>query len=106
MDPLRTYIDRLGFLYVGFAWSDPLSLWVNALQSVFFVFLSYYGIRKPPILIAGYFLHSSWDLIYGYLHLPALRPPHYDAFCFVIDFIIGVYLGIVWWRTTHSRQAR
>jgi len=98
-------LTGIGFLYVGYTWSDPLSLGINAVQSVFFVFLSYYGIRKDlTFLTAGYFLHGLWDLAYDYLQLPALRPPHYDIFCFTIDFIIGVYLLFLQWRASQHRK--
>lgn len=98
-------LTGIGFLYVGYTWSDPLSLGVNAVQAVFFVFLSYYGIRKDiTFLTVGYFLHGLWDLAYDYLQLPALRPPHYDLFCFMIDFIIGVYLAILQWKTLKRQK--
>lgn len=92
-------LTGIGFLYVGFSWSDPLSLGINLIQAVCFVFLSYYGIKKhPSILAAGYFLHGLWDLGYSYLHLPPLTPPHYDLFCLAVDVTIGIYLWIMQWR--------
>lgn len=96
-------LTGIGFLYVGFTWSHPLSLVINIFQALVFVFLSYYGIRTPWILIAGYFLHGVWDFGYGYMQLPALRPPHYDLFCFAVDFTMGLYLLILHWRISHHR---
>ncbi|MBL7848794.1 MAG: hypothetical protein JNL40_15105 [Cyclobacteriaceae bacterium] len=98
-------LTGIAFLYVGFTWSDPLSLAINIVQALIFVFLSYYGINKSTsILIAGYFLHGAWDLVYTYLPLPALRPPHYDLFCLAIDFTMGLYLVMTQGRMANSRQ--
>jgi hypothetical protein len=86
----------IGFLYVGFTWTDTLSLVVTAIQAILFVFLSYYGIRKSlSFLVAGYFLHGLWDLAYSFFQLPRLIPPHYDLFCLSIDFTMGLYLAFL-----------
>lgn len=88
-------LTGIAFLYVGFTWSDPLSLGVNVFQTLCFVFLSYYGIKKSQsFLIAGYFIHGFWDLAYDWLLLPPLRPPHYDLFCLAVDFTMGLYLWV------------
>lgn len=95
-------LTGIAFLYVGYTWSDPLSLVINCIQAVFFVFLSYYGMKRNfSIMIAGYFLHGLWDLIYDYLHLPSLRPPHYDLFCLAIDVIMGAYLALLQYRMSN-----
>lgn len=97
-------LTGIAFLYVGFTWSDPLSLGVNIIQALIFVFLSYYGInRSTSILIAGYFLHGAWDLVYTWLPLPALRPPHYDLFCLAVDFTMGGFLVMVQWRKSNRQ---
>ncbi len=99
-------LTGIGFLYVGFTWSDPLSLGINILQALFFVFLSYYGIHKhASILIAGYFLHGIWDLGYTSMPLPSLRPPHYDLFCLAIDFTMGLYLLVLQWRLSYRQNS-
>ncbi len=98
-------LTGIGFLYVGFTWSHPLSLGINVVQALVFVFLSYYEIRTPSILIAGYFLHGVWDLGYDYMQLPALRPPHYDLFCLAVDFAMGLYLLILQWSLSTRHQA-
>ena len=96
-------LTGIAFLYVGFTWSDPLSLGINVFQALIFVFLSYYGIKKSvSVLIAGYFLHGIWDLAYEYFLLPPLRPPHYDLFCLAVDFTMGLYLAIFQWRIKGS----
>lgn len=97
-------LTGIGFLYVGFTWTDPLSLGINIVQAVVFVFISYFGIRKPAILITGYFLHGLWDLGYGYMQLPSLRPPDYDLFCLAIDVTMGLYLGILQRRSPDGKQ--
>jgi hypothetical protein len=89
-------LTGIGFIYVGFTWSATDALVINSLQAVFFLLLAYVGIRKSVLLLtAGYFLHGTWDLVYGYFAPPGLVPPHYDIFCLAIDFTIGAYLLIV-----------
>jgi hypothetical protein len=86
----------IGFLYVGFTWSDIGLFSINTLQAIFFLFLAYYGIKSNSyILIAGYFLHGIWDLIYSQVANTALIPPHYDLFCSTLDFTVGLYLLII-----------
>lgn len=83
----------IGFLYVGFAWSDTRALVINSAQAVLFVFVAYYGIKKYiAILAAGYFLHGIWDLLYHMFQNQRLIPPQYDLFCLSIDFTIGFYI--------------
>jgi hypothetical protein len=83
----------IGFLYVGFTWSDTQALIINSIQASCFLLLSYFGIKKNiNFLIAGYFLHGTWDLLYDLFPANGLMPPHYDLFCLSIDFTIGIYL--------------
>ncbi len=82
----------IGFLYVGFTWSDTASLVITALQAVAFLLLAYAGTRNSNYLIAGYFLHGCWDMAYNLFPDRHLIPPHYDWFCLTIDFTIGIYL--------------
>jgi hypothetical protein len=90
----------IGFLYVGFAWSDTRALVINAAQAVLFVFIAYYGIKKHIyILAAGYFLHGIWDLVYHMFQDSGLIPPKYDLFCLSIDFTIGFYILVIGYRT-------
>jgi hypothetical protein len=85
----------IGFLYIGFAWTDLASLVINSIQSLVFVLLAYFGItRSADILVIGYFLHGIWDIVYDLFELPDLIPPHYDLFCLTVDFTIGIYLLI------------
>jgi hypothetical protein len=86
----------IGFLYVGFAWTDITQEIINSLQAIFFLFLAYFGIRKNVyFLIAGYFLHGIWDIAYSLHADPGLIPPQYDWFCLTIDFTFGFYLLII-----------
>jgi hypothetical protein len=92
----------IGFLYVGFTWSDTVAVIINGIQAVFFLFIAAYGIRKGPLtLAAGYFLHGTWDLVYNLFQDAGLIPPHYDLFCLSIDFTIGFYLLFLGYR--HAR---
>ena len=89
-------LSGIGFLYVGFAWTDLQALLINSTQAVVVVFIAYYGSTKNiNILAAGYFLHGIWDLVYPTFQNPDLLPPHYDLFCLSIDFIMGFYILIL-----------
>ena len=86
-------LSGIGFLYVGFTWSDTGALIISGVQAVFFLLVAWYGIKKGLyILAAGYFLHGIWDLLYDLFPASNLIPPHYDLFCLSIDFTIGFYL--------------
>ena len=85
-------LSGIGFLYVGFVWADLQALVINAIQAVIFLFLGYYGIKKINILIAGYFLHGCWDMLYDFFKVHGSIPPHYDLFCSSLDFTIALYL--------------
>ncbi len=86
-------LSGIGFLYVGFVWTDIGALIVNAIQAMLFIFLAYFGIKKSVyILVLGYFLHGCWDLAYDLFAEPGLIPPNYDLFCSTLDFIVGAYI--------------
>lgn len=86
-------LSGIGFLYVGYVWTDLQSLIINSIQAIVFLVLGYYGIKKSIYILAiGYFLHGCWDLIYTFFRDASLIPPHYDLFCSSLDFIIGIYI--------------
>jgi hypothetical protein len=86
-------LSGIGFLYVGFTWTNTQALILNAIQAIFFLFFAYYGIKRGLyFLAAGYFLHGAWDLVYDLFPNSNLIPPYYDLFCLSIDFTIGSYL--------------
>ncbi len=86
-------LSGIGFLYVGYTWTDIAALITNLVQAIFFLMLAYFGIKKNSyFLIAGYLIHGLWDLIYSHIGNSGLIPPHYDWFCSTYDFIIGFYL--------------
>lgn len=83
----------IGFLYVGFTWTDIPTVIITSIQAIFFLLIAYYGLVKNTyILAAGYFLHGLWDIIYSFWGDTALIPPHYDWFCMSLDFTVGIYL--------------
>ncbi len=99
-------LSGIGFLYVGYTWTDISSLIITALQAIFFLFFAYYGVKKNLFfLAAGYFLHGLWDLAYDLFRVPDLLPPHYDLFCLSIDFTIGIYLVILKLRFTNQPES-
>ena len=92
-------LTGIGFLYVGFTWSDTTALIINCGQAVFFLLMAAYGIKKDLYILAvGYFLHGTWDMIYNLFPGSSLIPPHYDLFCLSIDFTIGIYLIMIRYR--------
>ena len=99
-------LSGIGFLYIGFTWTDILSLIITALQAIFFLLVAYYGIKRNLFfLAAGYFLHGFWDLVYDLFRDPKLIPPHYDLFCLSIDFTIGIYLVMLQLRLAKQKSA-
>ena len=89
-------LSGIGFLYVGYTWSDITLAITCSVQAIFFLLLGYLGIKRNLYyLIAGYFLHGLWDLMYSHVAGSSLIPPHYDFFCLTIDFTIGFYLFIL-----------
>ena len=69
----------IGFLYVGYTWSDRSSLIINSIQATVFLYIAYWGLKKSLIILAvGYLLHGTWDLIYGVVDNSSLIPPGYD----------------------------
>jgi hypothetical protein len=89
-------LTAIGFLYVGYTWTDITAISLNIVQAIFFLFLAYYGIKKNMYYtVAGYFLHGLWDIAYGLFADSSLIPPHYDMFCLSIDFTMGFYLWII-----------
>jgi hypothetical protein len=86
-------LSGIGFLYVGFVWTDLKALVINSIQAFVFLLLAYFGVKRSSnLLAAGYFLHGCWDMLYKFIATPGLIPPHYDWFCLSIDFTIGFYL--------------
>ena len=83
----------IGFLYVGFTWTDTPTFIITSFQAIVFLLIAYYGLVKNPyILAAGYFLHGLWDIVFPFWLNAAILPPHYDWFCSTLDFTVGIYL--------------
>lgn len=92
-------LTGIGYLYVGYNWTNTSALIISSIQSVVFLFITYYGVQKSIlVLAAGYFLHGIWDLLFDLFPYSGLMPPHYDFFCLTIDFVIGIYLIILHYR--------
>ncbi|HMC85142.1 MAG TPA: DUF6010 family protein [Chitinophagaceae bacterium] len=98
-------LSGIGWLYVGFTWSDLKSVIITTIQAIIFLFIAYYGVKRSLyIMAAGYFLHGLWDLAYDLFPDNHLIPPHYDLFCFSIDFTMGLYLLVVQYRWDRKKQ--
>jgi Family of unknown function (DUF6010) len=92
-------LSGIGFLYVGYVWTDLQAIVINSIQAVLFLLIAYFGIKKNMnFLAAGYFLHGAWDMVYHLFQNSNLIPPHYDLFCLSIDFTMGFYLLLLKYR--------
>jgi hypothetical protein len=99
-------LSGIGWLYVGFTWSELKSLVITVIQAIIFLFIAYFGVKKSVyIMAAGYILHGLWDLAYDLFPDNRLIPPHYDGFCLSVDFTIGLYLFAVQYRTGKHSSA-
>lgn len=88
-------LSGIGFLYVGFTWTNTPTVIIASIQAIIFMFIAYYGLVKNSyILAAGYFLHGLWDISYNLWQDASLIPPHYDWFCSSLDFTVGIYLTL------------
>ena len=93
----------IGFLYIGYTWTDFETAILSFMQAMFFMVLAYLGIKRNCwFLVAGYFLHGIWDMIYPLVANPDLLPPDYDYFCLTYDFIVGFYLMILNYKAKKS----
>ncbi len=100
-------LSGIGFLYVGFTWSDLGSVIVSSLQAIAFLFIAYFGIRRSMYLMAlGYILHGVWDFLYNLFTASHLIPPHYHLFCLSLDFTIGIYLLAIKFRKDKSHSSK
>lgn len=88
----------IGYLYVGFTWSDTGSLVICSAQALLFMLIACFGMRNIYILAGGFFLHGIWDIIFGIFPISRLIPPHYDLFCLSIDLVMGLYLILAGYR--------
>ncbi len=94
----------IGFLYIGYTWTDITTAIISGIQALFFMSLAYLGIKKSYwFLVVGYFLHGAWDLLYPMFANPALLPHDYDYFCLTYDFIVAIYLLLLNYQTKRSK---
>ncbi len=92
-------LTGIGFIYVGFTWTDLTALVICSIQAVIFLMLAYFGFKRSLFLLAaGYFLHGTWDIGFSLINDDGLIPPQYDIFCLSIDFTMGLYL--LWFAKT------
>jgi hypothetical protein len=86
-------LTGIGFLYVGFTWTDLPTAIACGFQAVAFLFIAYFASQKSLFYLGGgYLLHGLWDLAYPRFASPELLPPDYHLFCMAADFVIGFYL--------------
>jgi hypothetical protein len=99
-------LSGIGFLYVGFTWTNTPTVIIASIQAITFSFIAYYGLVKNSYILAtGYFLHSLWDISYNIWQDASLIPPHYDWFCMSLDFTVGIYLTLKVLQQKHISTA-
>lgn len=77
---------------------------MSFLQALFFLLFAYLGIKKSAyFLVAGYFLHGIWDVVYPFFGSSDLLPPDYDYFCLTYDVIVSIYLLIINYKTNNDQ---
>jgi uncharacterized protein DUF6010 len=80
----------IAFIYIGFSWSEILSLTYAILGASVFFTLSYFGYKKNFILIVvGLILHGIWDILFPLFSSAA--PEGYGIFCLTVDFLLAIY---------------
>jgi len=80
----------IAFIYIGFSWSEILSLTYSILGAPLFFALSYFGYKKNFILIiVGLILHGIWDMLFPLFNSTA--PEGYGTFCLTVDFLLAIY---------------
>ena len=98
-------LSGIGFIYVGFTWTNLQDLIISSVQAIFFLMLAYFGTKRSIyILAAGYFLHGAWDIAYTFYSSSKLAPPQYDIFCLSIDFTIGFYILAIGFRNSKNKS--
>ena len=86
-------LTGIAFIYVGFTWSDLLSLGVVVVEVFIFILLAYYGYTKDfRLIVLGLVLHGFWDMIFPH-YSPAI-PDGYDLFCLTVDILLALYFYI------------
>ncbi len=97
-------LTGIGFLYIGYTWTDFPTAVLSFSQAMIFMSLAYLGVKKNYwFLVAGYILHGVWDFLYPLFASSDLLPPDYDYFCFTYDVIVGIYLLI--FNTTSTKTS-
>lgn len=83
-------LTGIPFIYIGFSFHDPPSLFASILAVGFFIALAYYGYKKNfYLVIAGLALHALWDLVFPLFS--SMAPKGYDIFCITIDVLLALY---------------
>ena len=86
-------LTGIPFIYIGFSFHDPQSLFASILAVAFFVALAYYGYKNNfYLVIAGLALHALWDLAFPLFS--SMAPEGYDIFCITIDVLLALYFYI------------
>jgi hypothetical protein len=92
-------LGGIGFIYVGFAWSDLPSLITTVVGVAFFLALSYLGYKRNfHFIIIGLIVHGLWDILYPLFFETA--PEGYDIFCITIDVLLAIYFFLRVRRST------
>jgi hypothetical protein len=86
-------------IYVGtaLAGSGPLTIAIQTLVALAFVFIAILGLWYSPIwLVAGYFLHGVWDMLHHWVRHDMRLPRWYPPACLVYDWLVGGFVLYMW----------
>jgi hypothetical protein len=89
----------IAFIYVGFSLKqNPVGhIILECSVALGFSFIAMIGYTKNNSIIAyGIILHGIWDIFHhNGLLIRTDIPPYWPVFCLTIDFILGLYLLVV-----------
>jgi hypothetical protein len=89
----------IGFIYVGFSLKQNTVelIILECIAAMIFFFIAIIGyIKNSSIIAFGIMLHGLWDLFHhNGLLIRTDIPTYWPVFCLTIDFLLGLYLLVV-----------
>lgn len=90
----------IGSVYYGFALlsKHKKTMVIEIIVATMFVVMGVFGLWFSPwILVIGLFLHGIWDISHHNSSFKLVKIPQwYIPFCATYDWVIGVYLTILY----------
>ena len=88
-----------GAIYAGFGLVEGSNnaVILEAISGLFFGSIATIGtIYSPQILGIGFLLHAVWDCLHHWKVVKTEINPWYPSFCAIYDFIVGIYLLVIY----------